>query len=166
MLVQGLSGDTLGSMTVLISTLTTVILFDYLSCWHITLVIICFVTAVAFSEYVPMKLIAWFYAYSASKYAAAAAVANETADNLKMVTSLGAQRYFIRRYVEQLKKSLANGPRTSWISGVNFGFAELIVHTMWAIVFWIGATFVRVGYYGNHEQPIHHRRGHMRMLIK
>lgn len=144
--VQGLTGDTLGAMTTVISTLTTGILVAYLSCWRIALVITGLVPAVAFSEYAQVKLISGFDADSASKFAAAGAVANEAVDSLTTVTSLGAQGYFIGRYLEELKKPLANGRRTSWISGVNFGFAELIVQTMWAIAFWVGAIFVRAGY--------------------
>lgn len=144
-LVQGLTGDTLGAITFVLSALTTGLLVAYLSCWEVALVITAMVPLMALSESIQVKMLAGFDADSGSKFAAAGAIASEAIDNLDTVTSLGIQRYFIDRYEEELKIPLQNGRRKALISGITFGFSEFLLQSLWAVAFWVGSVFVKNG---------------------
>lgn len=70
-------------------------------------------------------------------------MANEAVGNLKTAMSPSSQGYFIGTYLDGMKNALADGWRTSCVSGMNFEFVKLILQTMWEIAFCFGAIFVR-----------------------
>lgn len=144
-LVQGLTGNTLGSATLVFSTLTTGMIVAFISCWQIAAVLLCIFPLMGVAESIQVKMLAGFDADAGVKFASAGAVASESIDNIDTVTSLGIQDYFINRYEDELKGPLKDGDRKSIISGVSFGFAEFLVQALWAIAFWVGSVFVGQG---------------------
>lgn len=144
-LVQGLTGDTLGMTTQVMSTLLTGFIIAFVSCWRIALVLLSIFPLMGVSEGMQMKLMTGFDAESEKKFAESGAVAAEAVDNYDTVCSIGAQDYFISRYQKELETPLVNGRKRALSIGLMFGVAEFIQQALWAVAFWVGAVFVKRG---------------------
>lgn len=141
-LVQGITGDTLGSLSLVASTLLTGFLVAFLSCWEVALVLTGLLPLMAFSEAAQVQLITGFDADSSVKFAKAGAVASEAVDNFDTVTSIGVQDFFIERYEKELEGPMKNGRRRALVSGLTFGVSEFLSQALWAVAFWVGSVFV------------------------
>lgn len=144
-LVKGITGDTLGSSSLVVATLLTGFLIAFLSCWRVALVVTVVFPFMAVSEAAQVKLMSGFDADSNKKFAQAGAVASEAVDNFDTVCAIGAQDFFIDRYNDELKGPLRNGEKTALSSGIAFGIAEFLTQVLWAISFWVGSIFVQNG---------------------
>lgn len=144
--VQGITGGTLGGITMVISTLVTGFLIAFISCWRVALVVTVIFPLMGVSEAAQIKLLSGFDSDSSKKFAKAGAVASEAVDNFDTISSLGVQDKFIERYEHELEGPLRNGRRTAMVSGLTYGVAEFLAQALWAISFWVGSIFVRQGH--------------------
>ncbi|CAN8072905.1 unnamed protein product [Agarophyton chilense] len=141
--VKGITGDTLGSISFAVSTILTGFLIAYLSCWKVALVVTSVFPLMALAQVVQLKLMTGFDADSESRYAAAGTVASEAVDNFETVASIGVQDVFMKKYNDEVDKTISNGRRTALVAGVALGISEFLSQALWAVSFWIGSIFVR-----------------------
>lgn len=144
-LVKGITGDTLGSLAVTLSTIGVGMGVAFAGCWRLALVVLCTLPIMAVSGYFQMKMMTGFDAGSKKEFAGAGAVASEAVDNIRTISGLGVQDYFIDKYDSALIKPVANGKKASVVGGVAFGFSEAFMFGLWAIAFWVGAKFISQG---------------------
>lgn len=144
-LVQGITGDTLGSISLVVSTMIAGFLISYLSCWEVALTLTALFPLMAVSEAGRVKVISGFDTDAGARFAKAGAVASEAVDNFDTITSLGAQDVFIRLYEMELEGPAKIGRQRAFLGGISFGFAEFTTQLLWAVAFWVGAVFVNKG---------------------
>lgn len=145
-LVQGITGGTLGMMALTISTIGVGIGVAFSACWRLALVVLATLPFMALGGYFQMKMMTGFDSGSRKEYEGSGAIASEAVDNIRTVTGLGAQDYFVDRYEDKLIQPLRNGRKGAIVSGVAFGFTEAFTFGLWAICFWVGAKFIEAGY--------------------
>lgn len=141
-LVQGVTGGTLGAVTLVLSTISAGIIIAFLSCYRIALVVLVIFPLMGVSEAMQIKAMSGFDADSGEKFAESGAIASEGVDNFDTICSIGVQDVFIARYNEKLEEPLKSGRRTALMAGLSFGVAEFLQQALWAISFWVGSVFV------------------------
>lgn len=141
-LVQGVTGDLLGSIVQMISAVVTGFVIAFLHCWRIALVLLAVFPLMGLSEAMQMKMLTGFDANDEKMYAKAGAIAAEAVDNIETVTTLCVQDNFLERYSEALESPLQLGRKKAFYSGLMFGIAEFTQQALWAIAFWVGSVFM------------------------
>ena len=63
--------------------------------------------------------------------------------NIRTVTSFGVENTFSAKYAQLLIKPLKMATRKGNIAGLLFGFSQLVMFIIFALVFYIGSIFVR-----------------------
>lgn len=145
-LVKGITGDTLGSVALTLSTIITGVAVAFAGCWRLALVVLVTLPIMAVSGYFQMKMMTGFDAGSKKEFAGAGAIASEAVDNIRTITGLGVQDFFIDKYHNSLEKPVANGRKAALVGGFSFGFSEGFMFALWAIAFWVGAKFIEQGH--------------------
>jgi ABC-type multidrug transport system fused ATPase/permease subunit len=144
-LVKGITGDTLGAAALAISTIFVGFTISFTGCWRLALVLSAVFPLMAISSIFQVKFLSGFDASAKKDFAASGAIASEAVDNIRTVTGLGIQDYWLNRYGESLLPPLKKGSKTALLTGIAFGFSEVTMFGLWAIAFWVGAKFIANG---------------------
>jgi ATP-binding cassette, subfamily B (MDR/TAP), member 1 len=145
-LVSGMTGETLGTISLAFSTIAVGIVIAFLGCWRLALVVLACVPAIAFGGVMEVKSMSSFDADANRMYEKSGAIASEAVGNVRTIASLGMESAFIDKYEDKLRIPLANGRKSAIVAGLAFGFAEFSMYSIWAITFWVGAKFIEQGY--------------------
>lgn len=146
--VKGVTGDTLGAVATVTSSLLTGLIIAFVTCWRVALVVMAIVPGVVAGGYFEMQMSAGLDSGSKKNFSGAGAIASESVDNIVTVRSLGIESHFDNRFVSELEKLRPGQIRKAFITGVAFGFSEFCQFLIWFAAFKAGADFVRQGHCG------------------
>jgi ATP-binding cassette, subfamily B (MDR/TAP), member 1 len=145
-LVKGITGDSLGVLTLIVSTVTIGLAIAFSACWRLALVVLVMIPLMALGGYIQTKKMSGFDSGSRKEFAKAGAVASEAVDGIRTISSLGIQDLFIDRYGAALLIPLKNGDKAANVAGLSFGFAEGFLFVVFAVSFLSGSKFVQQRY--------------------
>jgi len=143
--VKGMTGERIGLMLQLLSTMVAGLLIGFISCWRLALVVLACVPAVAVAGALQLKLLTGFNAKAKVAYEESGQIATEAIMNMRTVTSLGIQDQFIDFYRISLQPPDRGARRSAIVSGLGFGFAEASQFLIWALAFWYGSNLAADG---------------------
>lgn len=143
--IRGMTGERIGMVFQLLSTMVIGLVIALVSCWQLALVVLACVPAVAVAGALQLKLITGFNAKSKQAYEASGQVATEAIMNMRTVLSLGLQDKFSGFYLESLQAPDSAARRSAVISGFGFAFAESSQFLIWALAFWYGSKLAGQG---------------------
>jgi ATP-binding cassette, subfamily B (MDR/TAP), member 1 len=144
-LVKGITGETLGAATLAVATILVGLIISFTGCWLLALVLVALFPFMAISSYYQMKMMSGFDSSAKKDFASSGAIASEAVDNIRSVTGVGIQDYWLDRYGESLQAPLKKGRKSALVTGIAFGFAEFSLFGLWAVAFWVGAKFIENG---------------------
>ena len=78
-------------------------------------------------------------------YEEASQVANDAVSSIRTVASFCAEQRVMDLYNKKCKAPAKHGVRQGIISGVGFGFSNLVLFCTYALIFYVGARFVEDG---------------------
>eukprot|EP00168_Porphyra_purpurea_P014087 TRINITY_DN398_c0_g1_i12.p1 TRINITY_DN398_c0_g1~~TRINITY_DN398_c0_g1_i12.p1 ORF type:complete len:1012 (-),score=414.00 TRINITY_DN398_c0_g1_i12:176-3211(-) len=137
--VRGLTGDAAGTLLMTLGAVGVGVALGLVACWRVALSILALMPAVALNGYLEVVVMSGTDAKSQAWFARAGQVAAEAVDNIRAVTTLGAQRFFLNKYNAELAGPIARGRRGAMWMGVGFGFSEACMYLSFALAFWYGA---------------------------
>jgi ATP-binding cassette subfamily B (MDR/TAP) protein 1 len=79
------------------------------------------------------------------KYEEASQVANDAVGSFRTVASFCAEEKVMSLYSEKSTAPLKSGIHQGIITGIGFGFSNFLLHSAYAISFWVGARMVEDG---------------------
>ncbi|GAB0497723.1 hypothetical protein MMPV_009060 [Pyropia vietnamensis] len=138
-LIKGLTGETTGTILMVLASICTGLVVAFLSCWKVALVTLAFTPGVAAGGALEMRRLTTSDAEVKKAYQGAGAVLSEMVDNIRTVTTLGVQREFLRRFQEKLREPITQGRKMAIVSGVGTGLSEVCTFAIWAVALWYGA---------------------------
>lgn len=63
--------------------------------------------------------------------------------NIRTVTSFGYENMILNKYSDKLKEPYQIAIKKGNISGILFGFSQLIMYVVFALIFYLGSIFIR-----------------------
>ena len=96
--VRGLTGDAAGTLLMTLGAVGVGIALSMVGCWRVALSVLALMPAVALNGYLEVVVMSGTDAKSAAWFARAGRVASEAVDNIRAVTTLGAERFFLNKY--------------------------------------------------------------------
>ncbi|OSX68560.1 hypothetical protein BU14_2580s0001, partial [Porphyra umbilicalis] len=137
--VRGLTGDAAGTLLMTLGAVGVGVVLGLVACWRVALSVLALMPAVALNGYLEVVVMSGTDAKSQASFARAGQVASEAVDNIRAVTTLGAQRFFLNKYNDELTGPIARGRRGAMWMGAGFGFTEASMYLSFALAFWYGA---------------------------
>jgi len=96
--VRGLTGDAAGTLLMTLGAVGVGVVLGLVACWRVALSVLALMPAVALNGYLEVAVMSGTDAKSQASFARAGQVALEAVDNIRAVTTLGAQRFFLNKY--------------------------------------------------------------------
>ncbi|TVU35434.1 hypothetical protein EJB05_17323 [Eragrostis curvula] len=131
--IRRLVGDNLAIIVQCIVTLIAGFSIAFASDWKLTLIIICVVPLIGFSEDAKVM------------YENASQVVTEAIGSIRTVASFCAEKRVIESYSQKCQASMKQSIRSGVIGGLGFSFSYLISYLGYALCFYVGAQFVHEG---------------------
>lgn len=145
--VAGLSGVTLGTLLMVITTLISAMVVALAFGWKLALVCIATVPVLLACGFFRFYMLAHFQRRSRSAYEQSASYASEAISAIRTVASLTREEDVLAQY----KQSLAAQQRSSLISVLKssllYGAAQSFLFLAFALGFWYGGTLIAKGEY-------------------
>lgn len=134
--VKGISGDRLGNMLTMVSTMVTAIIVAFIYCWRLAFVVLATVPLFAVGGMLQMKMMSGFAGELDKLFHRANSIAIEVIDNIHTVIALGAGERFLAEYNQELEVPSKAGKRKAAIAALAFGFTEFCMFAIWGLAFW------------------------------
>ena len=96
--VRGLTGDAAGTLLMAVGAVGVGVVLGLTACWQVALSVLALMPAVALNGYLEVVVMSGTDAQSQAWFARAGRVASEAVDNIRTVTILGAQQFFLDKY--------------------------------------------------------------------
>ncbi|KAG9447575.1 hypothetical protein H6P81_013703 [Aristolochia fimbriata] len=143
--VRSLVGDALALMVQNIATVTAGLVIAMVANWRLALIILALLPLVGLQGYAQMKFLTGFSADAKVMYEDASQVANDAVSSIRTVAAFCAEQKVMDLYEKKCELPRKNGVRQGIVSGIGFGFSNLVLFCTYAICFYAGARFVEDG---------------------
>ncbi|XP_058103411.1 ABC transporter B family member 9-like [Magnolia sinica] len=143
--VRSLVGDSLAIMVQNISTIIVGIVVAMLSNWRLALIILGILPLLGLQGYLQMKFLTASSVDAKMMYEEASQVANDAVGSIRTVASFCAEQKVMDLYKKKCEAPMRNGMRQGIISGVGFGFSNIVLFCSYALNFYLGACLVADG---------------------
>ena len=144
-LIKGAAGPMIGSVIQILSTITGALVISLTACWQLALAIASVVPIIAIFTAIRSKIAFGHVVQLKKAYEDSGHTASEAIENTRPVSSLCRQETFMTDYSEALGLPEQQGKKNSWVSGLTFGFSEMMTFLIWAFAFWYGSELVIEG---------------------
>lgn len=96
--VKGLTGDAAGTLLMVVGAVGVGIILGLVGCWKVALVVLALMPAVALNGFLEVTVMSGTDAKAQAWFAKAGRIASDSVDNVRTVTTLGVQRFFLDKY--------------------------------------------------------------------
>eukprot|EP00117_Sycon_ciliatum_P005125 scpid61972/ scgid9202/ Multidrug resistance protein 1A; ATP-binding cassette sub-family B member 1A; MDR1A; Multidrug resistance protein 3; P-glycoprotein 3 len=144
-LIQGATGQKIGNIFQLISTLVTALAISFSASWHMTLLIMAVIPLVAAAGAANTKALAGHGSTNKVEYLEAGKTAVEVIDNVRTVVSLGLESRSVERYMAILEPVYRGHKRARHFQALATGMSEATFFFVYAICFAFGAFLIEQG---------------------
>ena len=117
----------------------------FTSSWQITLIALSCSPLMVISAQIQAQLAQGFSQKSDELFKEAGQIINETISNIRTVSSFGNQDYIQDMYKRQIAEPLRICSRNGIKAGLAFGFSQINIFLLYAVIFYSGACLVRDG---------------------
>ncbi|CAJ2499773.1 Uu.00g026260.m01.CDS01 [Anthostomella pinea] len=147
--LAGISGLTLGTILMILTSLTAAFVIALVVGWKMALVCISIVPIVLFCGFMRVAMIAQFQIYSRKAYEGSASYACEATMAIRTVASLCREDDVLATYRDQLDRQAKAGIVPSLKSSLFYALSQGIYCLCTALGFWYGGTLL-----GKHEYTV------------
>ena len=126
-----------------ISTLISGIVIAFVFEWRTALVALGMMPFMILSGVLEMSMQTGFSDKTDEAYKDSSHLIMEAMINIRTVSSFGTENFVIRRYDEKMEVPHSLGVQKGHISGILYGFSQIIMFTIFGVLFFVGALFVR-----------------------
>ena len=142
-LVQGAIGTHLAIIMQSLGAITCSLVIGFLYEWRLTLVCVAFLPFMIGSTILMMKSHTGRSSKKDQKaFEEAGKCATEATMNLRMVTALTREDFFVDKYQSELRHPLASLQRKSYFFGLFYGFSVAILFFMYAVTFYVSSYLI------------------------
>jgi ATP-binding cassette subfamily B (MDR/TAP) protein 1 len=141
--VNGLTTTFVGLLIQNIANLVSGIIIALIYEWHTALVALGLIPLMIVSGAIQMEFTNGFSAKTDVAYKDSSALITESMVNIRTVTSFGYENMILDKYSEKLKVPFEIAIKKGNISGIMFGLSQLIMFVVFALIFYLGAIFIR-----------------------
>jgi ATP-binding cassette subfamily B (MDR/TAP) protein 1 len=141
--VNGLNTTYVAILIQNISNLVSGIIIAFVYEWRTSLVALGLIPFMIVSGAIQMAFTTGFSAKTDVAYKDSSALITESMINIRTVTSFGYENMILDKYSEKLRLPYQIGVKKGNISGVLFGFSQFIMYVVFALIFFLGAVFIR-----------------------
>ncbi|KAB2601391.1 ABC transporter B family member 9-like [Pyrus ussuriensis x Pyrus communis] len=143
--IKSLVGDALALIVQNIATIMAGLVIGFTANWKLTLIVLAVSPLMLLQGTLQAKFLKGFSADAKLMYEEASQVANDAIGSIRTVASFCSEKKVIEAYEKKCKGPLKQGVRLGVVSGLGFGFSFFIMFCINALVFYIGAIFVKHG---------------------
>ncbi|XP_068664909.1 ABC transporter B family member 9-like [Aristolochia californica] len=143
--VRSLVGDALALIVQNISTVAAGLVIAMVANWRLALIILALLPLVGLQGYAQMKFLEGFSADAKVMYEEASQVANDAVSSIRTVAAFCAEQKVMDLYERKCEIPRKNGVRQGLVSGIGFGFSNLVLFCTYAVCFYAGARFIEDG---------------------
>lgn len=111
--------------------------------WRTALVAIGLIPLMIIAGAIQMAFTNGFSAKTDVAYKDSSSLITESMVNIRTVTSFGYENMILNKYTDKLKVPYEIGVKKGNISGILFGFSQFIMYLVFALIFYLGAVFIR-----------------------
>ena len=123
----------------LIAGMTIALVFE----WRTALVAIGLIPLMMIAGAIQMAFTTGFSAKTDVAYKDSSSLITESMINIRTVTSFGYENMILNKYTDKLKIPYEIAVKKGNISGLLFGFSQFIMYLVFALIFYLGAIFIR-----------------------
>lgn len=141
--VNGLTTTYVGILIQNIANLVSGIIIAFIYEWRTSLVAVGLIPFMIIAGAIQMAFTTGFSAKTDVAYKDSSALITESMINIRTVTSFGYENMILDKYSEKLKLPFEIAVKKGNISGILFGISQLIMYVVFALIFFLGAVFIR-----------------------
>jgi ABC-type multidrug transport system fused ATPase/permease subunit len=123
----------------LVAGITIALIYE----WRTALVAVGLIPFMIIAGAIQMAFTTGFSAKTDVAYKDSSSLITESMVNIRTVTSFGYENMILDKYSNKLKEPYEIGVKKGNISGILFGFSQLIMYVVFALIFYLGAVFIR-----------------------
>ena len=142
-LLNTLTGSVVGSYVQALSSFVTGMIIAFMASWKLTLVGLALSPLTIISGYIRTKFSNKLAGENDEVYQESAAFVSEAVNNMRTVASFGNEAKIMNNYCQKLALPLKNAISNGHKSGFAFGFGQMMLFLVYAIVFLVGGAFLR-----------------------
>ncbi|XP_074659659.1 ATP-dependent translocase ABCB1-like [Tubulanus polymorphus] len=143
--VKGATGARFGVVFQSFANLGVGIIISFIFGWKLTLVILLFLPLMAAGGMLQTKLMTGFAKADQPIIEQGAKIAVETISNVRIVTSLNKQQYFIEKYSHFIDNLYHRGIKRAHVYGISYSFTQAVIFFAYAASFAYGSYLVDRG---------------------
>uniref|UniRef100_A0A8B0M670 ABC-type transporter detxD n=1 Tax=Amphichorda felina TaxID=37994 RepID=DETXD_AMPFL len=140
--VAGLSGVTLGTLIVSVSTLIAACALSIAIGWKLSLVCIATLPVLVGCGFVHVWMLAQFQRRAKAAYDESASYASEAVSEIRTIAALGRERDVVREYHESVAAQLRRSLVSILKSGVLYAASQSFLFFCYALCFWWGGILI------------------------
>lgn len=145
--IGGLSGSTLGTILLTLSTLFSSMIMGLVIGWKLSLVCTATIPVLLACGFFRFYLLLRFQSRAKAAYAASAAYASEAISSIRTVASLTREQDIMRIYREDIATQRRKGLKSVLSSSALYGAAQGATFLCFGLGFWYGGTLLATGEY-------------------
>ena len=142
-LLNTLTGSVFGAYVQALSSFVTGMIIAFLASWKLTLVGLALSPLTIISGYIRTKFSNKLAGENDEVYQESAAFVSEAVNNMRTVASFGNEAKIMNNYCQKLALPLKNAISNGHKSGFAFGFGQMMLFLVYAIIFLVGGAFMR-----------------------
>ncbi|KAK0758044.1 hypothetical protein N5P37_009342 [Trichoderma harzianum] len=149
--VAGLSGVTLGTLTMMMATLVIGVVMSLAVGWKLSLVCLSATPVLLACGFYRFWILAQFQQRSKAEYAASASFASEAVSSMRTVASLTREAGLLNEYREALRTQRRRSLVSVIKSSVLYAASQSLIFLCLALGFWYGGTLIGKGDYNEFQ---------------
>jgi len=142
-LINSLTGSVIGIFTQAIGSFVSGMIFAFIASWQLTLISLALSPLMVVAGKMEAQFSQGFSAATDDAYKDSAAFVAEAVNNMRTVASFAKEEKLLANYSTKLETPLKAAIKKGNLSGLCFGLSQLVNFGIYAIVFYIGAIFIR-----------------------
>ncbi|CAN1150210.1 ABC transporter B family member 9 [Linum perenne] len=143
--IRSLVGDALGLLAQNTSTILAALVISFTSNWRLALVVIAVSPLMVAPTIAQARFLKGFSKDAKTMYEEASQVANDAVGGMRTVASFCAENKVLDLYHLKCKNPIDNAARAGLTCGFGYGFSFLVLNCVNALIFFLGAVFVKQG---------------------
>jgi len=142
-LINSLTSSVIGVFTQAAGSFTSGMVFGFIACWQLTLIYLALSPFTIAAGKMESHFNQGFSAATDDAYRDSAAFVSEAVNNMRTVASFGKEGKLLDNYSRKLEKPLQEATKKGNMSGLMYGLAQGLNYGTFALVYYIGAIFIR-----------------------
>jgi len=142
-LVNSLTSSVVGIFTQAIGSFVSGMIIAFIASWQLTLISLALSPLMVMAGKMQSKFNQGFSEATDDAYKDSAAFVAEAVNNMRTVASFGKEEKLLENYSLKLEKPLKAAVKKGNLSGIFFGLSQFVNFGIYAVVFYIGAIFIR-----------------------